>query len=266
MKDSEWWMNEGGFFGQRYIEGDDSVEGYLPDKKENLKDRTERESEGVINLLKLPIGSSILDVPCGYGRHSIYLAKKGFQVTGIDINEEHLKKAIISANNEKVDVSFKKEDMKFLGKEHVSKYDSLINIFYSFGFFTEEENIQTMKGFYNSLKNGGKMLIHTDVSPEMISNKTTQTDIIRKLPNGNKLVIIEHFNSKNKRMQGSWEITDNIGSPIHKRAYYSVRIYSKEEFEQMAKKVGFKEVKIYGSFQGEEFNEKSKEMIIVAQK
>lgn len=259
-------MNDGGFFGQNYIDGDNSLDGYILGKKEKLKERTQREAEGIIYLLKLTSGSKILDVPCGYGRHSIYLAKKGFKVTGLDINEEHLKKAIIDAEKEKVQVLFRKEDMKLIGKDYEKIYDSLINMFYSFGFFSEEENIQTMKSFYNSLKDGGKMLIHTDVSPEMIINKTTQTDAVRKLPNGNKLIIIENFNFQNKRMEGSWETTDNVGKPIHKRAYYSVRIYSKEEFEDLIKKVGFKEVKVYGSFNGEEFSEKSKEMIIVAQK
>jgi len=39
----------------------------------------------IISLLKLPPGSTILDCGCGRGRHSIYLAEKGLEVTGIDI-------------------------------------------------------------------------------------------------------------------------------------------------------------------------------------
>jgi len=45
-----------------------------------------------------------------------------------------------------------------------------------------------------------------------------------------------------------------------------VRIYSQKEFEEMAKNCGFKETRFYGSFEGEEFNPDSKEMILVAKK
>jgi hypothetical protein len=47
---------------------------------------------------------------------------------------------------------------------------------------------------------------------------------------------------------------------------YSVRIYSKEEFEDMAKKTGFRETRFYGSFDGESFSKDSKELIMVARK
>ncbi len=48
-----WWSNLGGFFGAKYIEGDNSLEGYLPEKQESLEERTRREVDGVIRLLEL---------------------------------------------------------------------------------------------------------------------------------------------------------------------------------------------------------------------
>ena len=37
--------------------------------------------------------TKILDIGCGTGRHSIELAKRGYQVTGIDLSESQLKRA-----------------------------------------------------------------------------------------------------------------------------------------------------------------------------
>jgi hypothetical protein len=61
------------------MEGDDSLEGFLT-TPQTLSMRTAREADGIIRLLSLRPGASILDCPCGYGRHSIPLAKKGFRV------------------------------------------------------------------------------------------------------------------------------------------------------------------------------------------
>ncbi len=43
----------------------------------------------------------VLDLACGSGRHTLYLAKKGFEVYGIDISEEGIKtaKSLLHENN-----------------------------------------------------------------------------------------------------------------------------------------------------------------------
>ena len=44
----------------------------------------------IMTELKLRPGASFLDCPCGYGRISIPLAKKGIRVTGVDIMPSYL--------------------------------------------------------------------------------------------------------------------------------------------------------------------------------
>ncbi len=260
----DWWR-EGYFFGKRYFYPDNSKEGYLIGQNETLEERTIRESQGVVGLLNLKETAVILDAPCGYGRHSMALSRKGYNVTGIDIDEEHLKKARLDSQG--LDFKLLKRDLRNIGSDLFGKFDAVINMFYSFGFFqNEEENYSVMEEFYNSLNSEGSLLIHTDVSPEMIQNGTTIKESIRTLENNHKLVILEDYNPETKRMEGSWETTDAIGNVIFPRAFYSMRIYSHDEFTLMAREVGFKKVQIYGSFNGESFNPNSKEMIVVAKK
>lgn len=86
---NHWYDNGAGFFGTKYIEGDDSFEGFTT-APQTLSMRTVHEVEGIERLLSLRPGDSVLDCPCGYGRHSISLAEKGYKVLGSDINQEML--------------------------------------------------------------------------------------------------------------------------------------------------------------------------------
>ncbi|MEK6893819.1 MAG: class I SAM-dependent methyltransferase [Nanoarchaeota archaeon] len=288
-KTNPWWSNKGGFFGIRYLEGDDSLEGYIPGKSETLEERTKREVDGVIKLLNLKKEDHILDMPCGYGRHTIELIIRGFRPKGEDINESLVYEAenrlCLEAKKRNPNPNFEPacwgyfgiEDMRHITDNPISLqaqrsgfspeiYNAIINMFYSFGFFeTDEENEKVMKEFFKSLKPNGKLLIHTDVSPEIIKSGAYKFNETRNLKSGKRLIINEAYISENKRMNGSWTLIDKNGFQ-EQLTPYSVRIYTKEEFEEMAKITGFKETRFYGSFEGEEFSKNSREMIMVARK
>ena len=55
--------------------------------------KARKEARFFIKTLGLKKDQLILDIPCGVGRHTLALAKKGFSVVGVDINESSLKKS-----------------------------------------------------------------------------------------------------------------------------------------------------------------------------
>ncbi len=244
------------------MDGDASQEGYLIEKKQSLKERTETEVGGIINLLFLKNGSSILDCPCGYGRHSVELAHRGFEVTGPDINSIHLQKAIDTAKANSLNITFNKESM--LDLKYSSRFDAVINMFYSFGFFdTDKENEKVLKNFFDALKPGGKFLMHTDVNiPRILSGKYKE-DEQRNLSIGKTLRIIDSYDSQTKRINGAW-IIQSDGK--EERKNYSVRVYTKEEFEGICRNIGFSSVVTYSGWEGSEYSENAEDMIVVATK
>jgi len=258
----QWWEERYGFFGEFYLDGDNSKEGCLAEKR-SLRERTTKEVAGVINILNLKGGEKILDDPCGYGRHSIELARRVFTVIGSDINSIHLKVAIAESQKLGISVDFCKENM--LEINYSEEFDAVINMFYSFGFFeTDEENMKVLKNFHRALKPGGKFLMHTDVNiPRIIAGKYKE-DEIRNLSSGNNLRIIDHFNPTTKRIEGVWIITKLGGREIRKN--YSVRVYEKDEFIQMCLEVGFKKCEAYGSWEGDSYSEDGEEIMFVATK
>ncbi len=214
-------------------------------------------------MLGLKGGEKILDLPSGYGRHSIALAQKGFNVTGSELNSVHLNKAIQNAEKAGTRVNFVKENM--ININYKGEFDTVINMFYSFGFFdTDKENNKVLKNFYNALKPGGKFLFHTDVNIPRIMSGKYREDETRHLASGKSLRIIDKYNPSDKRIHGTWIIKDKEGNEEKKN--YSVRVYTKDEFIDLCKQTGFTEFKVYSDWSGVPYSEDSEDMIIVAKK
>jgi len=277
----EWWEDDGGFFGEYYILGDDSIDGFRPNNLETLEERTMREVDGIERLTGISgKHARIYDVACGYGRHSIQLALKKHLVIGFDINELHLSKARSDAGrifqDHKYRPVFRKRNMIELNEEPIG-IDVVINMFYSFGFFEHDgKNTLVMKNFYNVLKPGGQLVLQTDVAPEMLQGGAYKLSEERRLRDGGKLIIKEHYDAITHRMNGSWTVVDfretprpltpdSRGNP-RPLTPYSIRIYSAQEFIDLATYAGFSDAKVYGSFEGEKFTTQSSELILVAKK
>jgi 2-polyprenyl-3-methyl-5-hydroxy-6-metoxy-1,4-benzoquinol methylase len=82
-------------------------------------------AENIAMIKDLAPGEKALDIACGEGRNSIFLARHGFKVTGLDISEEGLGKAKRWANAEGLSVSFHCIDMEsYVFSE---TYDLIIN-------------------------------------------------------------------------------------------------------------------------------------------
>ena len=263
VQSPKWWSEEYGFFGEYYSQGDNSEEGYLITEKRNLQQRTTTEVEGIVRLLGLKGGEKILDIPSGYGRHSIALAQKGFDVIGSELNSIHLNKAIKNAAKAGVKIKFVKENM--IDISYVEEFDAVINVFYSFGFFeTDEENKKVLQNFFNALKKGGKFLFHTDVNvPRILAGKYKE-DETRNLVSGNTLRIIDKYNPQDKRIHGTWILKGKGGK--EERKNYSVRVYIKEEFINLCKQVGFSGFETYSDWNGTSYSEDSEDMIIITKK
>jgi 2-polyprenyl-3-methyl-5-hydroxy-6-metoxy-1,4-benzoquinol methylase len=105
----------------------------------------------LIDYLKPPPGSSMLDVACGKGRHSIQLASKGFDVTGIDLSEDSIDEALQYQTDT---LHFYRHDMRL--PSWINYFDYAFNFFTSFGYFkTRREHDNAIRTVAQSIKPGG---------------------------------------------------------------------------------------------------------------
>ncbi len=130
--------------------------------------------EELISLIERKIlkpKSKILDLGCGLGHHSIYLAKREFKVTGVDISKKAIEYAKKIANNEKQKINFKTLDILNLSKLN-QKFDFIFEwgILHFINFQDREKYIKSISKMLN--KNGKYLsLSFSEESPEWNGGK-----------------------------------------------------------------------------------------------
>lgn len=145
------------------------------------KDRNHNEAkvfmDNLTNYLSLERGEKILDLACGKGRHSIYLNKIGYDVTGVDLSKNSIDYA---SQFENPSLRFAVHDMC---KPYSEKFSAVFNLFTSFGYFDkEEDNLNTIKAIQADLTDKGFGVIdfmNTDlVIKNLVKKETKEIDSI----------------------------------------------------------------------------------------
>jgi SAM-dependent methyltransferase len=108
-------------------------------------------AENIALINDLAPGNKALDIACGEGRNSIFLALHGYDVTGLDISEEGLDKAERWAEAEGLDVLFYCVDMETY--EFSETWDLIIN----FNFLLRD----LIPKMVDALNTGGVMVFDT---------------------------------------------------------------------------------------------------------
>jgi SAM-dependent methyltransferase len=240
----EWWKK---YFSEDYLKLYRHDEGV-----------SSREVSAVIRMLQLEGGQRILDLACGFGRHSVILAQQGFNVTGYDLSDSFLKKAKEMADSLLVGLDLKQGDMREI--PFVEEFDAVINMFTAFGFFDrEEEDLKVLKGVYKALKPGGQFLM------DVINREFALADMNhRRWTNENSSYMLEErfFDYFNSRI----ELTNHLILPTGevKEANYSIRLYTLTEMLELFNKANLVLTDVYGNFDGELYSAKSPRMILVA--
>lgn len=107
--------------------------------------------------LALPSGTSILDAPCGAGRHALALARLGHRVTGVDISKDAIARASAQAKDEGLDAHFLRADMRRLPSP--GPFDAVVCLGNSVGYFPAEETAAFLGTLASRLRPRGRLVL-----------------------------------------------------------------------------------------------------------
>jgi SAM-dependent methyltransferase len=208
-----------------------------------------------------PKAKKILDVPCGDGRISLGLLKKGYGVTGLDISPGYIKKANSKAKGNKK-ARFLVGDMREL--DFCEEFDAVINWFGSFGYFDDQTNEEVLRRFVNSLTPKGLLILDLTNRDYIIQRMggfyEWQPEVVLK--KGRKKLLAKYeFDPFTNRI----EVTIRVGKEPEK-IYYRIRYYNLNELVSIVVKHSMRVVDVYGDYQGNKYSLFSPRMIVIARK
>jgi len=202
----------------------------------------------------------VLDLCCGPGRHSLPLARRGFQVTAVDGSAFLIQKARDNAREEGLEIEWVRKDMREFVRPDA--FDLALNLFTSFGYFQNQaDDERVLRNLFESLKPGGLLAMDL-VSKENLAMRFEPTTSER-LPDGSRLIqcheIIHDWNA----VRNEWIL---VRDGKAESFFFDLRLYSGEELRRLLLLTGFSEVRLFGDMGGGPFDAENVRLFVLARK
>jgi SAM-dependent methyltransferase len=135
---------------------------------------TTAEVDFLIERAALRPGSNVLDLMCGYGRHTLSLARKGICVTAIDNLKEYVAEVNRAIENEKLPATCTQADV--MECEPGGLFDLVICLGNNLSFFNRQDTLKLFSMIASHTKNGGLFIANSWTLAEMVfKNFTART-------------------------------------------------------------------------------------------
>lgn len=208
----------------------------------------------------------IVDLGCGTGQVTIPLAKKGYQMTGVDNSSDMLTLATQRALAGKIDVNWIAQDIRALaGFESIDLFISYCDVI---NYITDKSDVfSVFQHVFDSLKNDGLFIFD-----------------VHSLSYVNDSLVNQTFAHAEEDLAYIWDCEpgEEVGEMYHYLTFFSKKnqqyerfdethhqhVYDPSIYEQLLKKAGFTKIQFFADFQSEKINleNKHERIFIVAQK
>ena len=224
------------------------------------EERTRAEAGFIHEAMGLPVGSKVLDVPCGSGRIALELAASGYEVTGVDMSQPLLDDGRAKADARRLPIRWQCGDMRDL--PWAEEFDGAACFWNSFGYFDEQGNIDFLEAVSRALKPGAPFVLDTPLIENRVPEILEEPRVWWRV--GDLLVLEERlFDHETSRVESDWTF---IRDGRRKTKRLSLRLYTYRELALLLEHAGLGERRAYGSLDFEPFETGSRWLYMVTRK
>ena len=234
----EWWRS---IFNHMYLKTDSDV---IDDTQ-----ITAEEVEMLLQILKPPQDSVILDLCCGQGRHTLEFARRGYsQIQGLDRSRYLINRARQSAKAQSSSVRFREGDARKLPYPNDS-FDIVMVLGNSFGYFASmDDDLRVLEEVRRVLKPSGTIALDVTDGEYMRDHYDPHSwEWIDK----HRLVCRERSISLDQQRLITREIVVHNSRGVIVDQFYAERLYSQETLGKLLEKAGFVGIHTNLTFEGQ---------------
>ncbi len=248
MPNADWWRT---YFDAGYVREYEPLFDLVADRRQVAR---------LIELLQLPAGARIADIPCGQGRHAHLLAEAGYDVDGLDLSPHLL--ALAKARGTGRRLRYRRGDMRRLPAAWRGRFDAVLNLFSSFGFFADaRDDAKVIREFSRVLKPGG-VLVWQGGSRDGVMAKFLASDW---WPTSDGTIIAQdrEFDplSGFLTIKSTWQ-----GKRRTERREHRIRLYTATRLAELMLDAGLVVEQAWESFDETPLERTSSEMLLIARK
>jgi ubiquinone/menaquinone biosynthesis C-methylase UbiE len=209
-------------------------------------DDPEAEALGFARLAGLEPGADVLDCPCGYGRHSIPLARAGYHVVGADRSPVLLEEARRRAGEGQWPkwVEADHRELPFAD----ASFDAVFNLFSSLGYRGEDGDRRTLSELRRVLRPGGALVVETMHRDRLA--RIFQPSQWEPLADGGLLLEARRFDQVAGFVDNDFVVIGPDGTC--ESLTYRIQSYTVTDLVRLVEEAGFTGIECYGGPEGEE--------------
>ena len=235
-------------------------------------DEAQRFVETILASLSLPDDARVLDVACGPGRHALQFALAGMDVAGVDLSRPMLdqgRRALMQCIEEQDEgagtprLLLAQADMRALPfAVDPGRADLVVNLFTAFGYFeTEEDDALALEQMARSLKPGGVLILDFLNRPHVVGNLVEEDGEYRE---GLHIKVERGLTDLDRRVEKT--ITLEYADGRVESHTESVRLYSRDDLERLARYAGLVPETFWGDYDGGGHTSSSPRCILIARR
>ena len=220
---------------------------------------TEQEATFLTDVLNCPPASHLLDIPCGFGRHAVALAERGYTITGIDLSTEFLATLNDSIRAGSLPIEVIQGDITTT--RFAMSFDGAYCMGNSFGYVDYEGMAQFVRNVSEALKPGARFVINSGLLAEsiLVHFPTTGQYILGDLTMdiSNTYVVEESY------MATKLTYTKGDRTETHSFKHY---VYTLSEVRRLLERFGLSTLAVYNSTEKTLYQLGDQQVYLVAQK